>query len=957
MRKLLIASVFVSLCMADFGAFAATGRSGRTSANTQNTTTAKYGSSAASVRSAVRSAVMKNTSSASNGATKTTPVQKTSATASATPTSTARVAKKTTVTKPTTTARAATQKVINMGTKVAGATENTVVSQECQDAYYGCMDAFCMLDNTSGGRCQCSDRNADLDLVLEEIMALDEQSYAMATEGVERLQMGESADEIMARAKAAADGVINTDAKTSGLSNGTKARQLDLNAWKNNNLFAEEDDIFAGLEFVQATQNDLANKTGDALQKAAADLCAKQIPAQCAKSTSFLQLTYAQKIKSDCSAYENSLKQQRNASAEKLQTAQKALRDAALEAYQNENKYDFGQCVVRFEQCLQTTAECGDDYSGCVADTAILDTLYNKKNSNKGVATTKITENIKISSATYDILNTKKIICESVTKQCVNANKKGEVWQQVLKDLAPVIYTAEYNAASNSRMNCISTVVNCVQKSCGSKWDEQTDNFDACLSDPNSIENYCKLEYQRCGADDASGSVRTYIMAKLSALKVDKCTKDIKECLLSEDRCGPDYSGCVGLDSDSIVDLCPESKLLSCQDRTDGKNGVDSVRDYIAQIAQGLALNIDNKFATACQNAVEAALDRVCGSSEADESGVYCPALQMDNKSIKGSLSVAFYDSATTNDNDGFTLRQGGRHFYSNVDDYIAMKELSIEKDPSDPKSMAKVLNLIPVIIGQVGIYEMKFTEGNQTDSNLDNSSFEYAVGENNLKYQVDDGFSGKTDDIVAEMNQRFKSFISQIESDTTVRNCMVGRTFRGFNGKQQNDANKSNDTNEPNAYTTVGRNGKGDARFPALTKSVKAGLANQIISQTIDAYNTEMEAAREKLVAAYDEVKNRYAKELKEKELDDINTKQCAAKKVVEDKGQRNGHKWTYRRVPSYDKTTNICTVLYEEFTCYNYNCGWLTREKYCGCYGWHTSKSTESAIQMDTLESLQQQ
>ncbi|MGN0916807.1 MAG: hypothetical protein ACI4NZ_01205, partial [Candidatus Enterousia sp.] len=54
-------------------------------------------------------------------------------------------------------ARAATtQKVISTGTKVASATQNVVVSEECRQKYEGCMDSFCMLDNTTGGRCICS---------------------------------------------------------------------------------------------------------------------------------------------------------------------------------------------------------------------------------------------------------------------------------------------------------------------------------------------------------------------------------------------------------------------------------------------------------------------------------------------------------------------------------------------------------------------------------------------------------------------------------------------------------------------------------------------------------------------------------------------------------------------------------------------------------------------------------
>ena len=70
---------------------------------------------------------------------------------------------------PTVSARAATtQKVVGTGTKVAGAAKNIVVSEECQAKYEGCMDAFCMIDNDSGGRCICSDKNADLDAIFAE---------------------------------------------------------------------------------------------------------------------------------------------------------------------------------------------------------------------------------------------------------------------------------------------------------------------------------------------------------------------------------------------------------------------------------------------------------------------------------------------------------------------------------------------------------------------------------------------------------------------------------------------------------------------------------------------------------------------------------------------------------------------------------------------------------------------
>ena len=147
----------------------------------------------------------------------------------------------TTAAKPVVAARAGTtQKVINTGTKVSSAAKNVVVSEECQAKYEGCMDAFCMLDNETGGRCICSDKNAEFDAILAEIEKLDEQSYKMATVGVERLEMGDDAEAAMSMAKSVADSLIED--KTSGKT--TTRRTLDLSMWDTAVDFDEDADVF-----------------------------------------------------------------------------------------------------------------------------------------------------------------------------------------------------------------------------------------------------------------------------------------------------------------------------------------------------------------------------------------------------------------------------------------------------------------------------------------------------------------------------------------------------------------------------------------------------------------------------------------------------------------------------------------------------------------------------------------
>ena len=148
-------------------------------------------------------------------------------------------------------ARAATkQKAVNMGTKIATATENTVVPEECRNAFDGCMDSFCMLANTSGGRCRCDDRSEELDNVLDQIMKLDSQSKTLAEEGVERLQRGDAVEAIYSMAEDAANKVVagqkknqkeflNTESKSG-------SKKLDMSVF-NSGVF-DTDDLFGGLE-------------------------------------------------------------------------------------------------------------------------------------------------------------------------------------------------------------------------------------------------------------------------------------------------------------------------------------------------------------------------------------------------------------------------------------------------------------------------------------------------------------------------------------------------------------------------------------------------------------------------------------------------------------------------------------------------------------------------------------
>ena len=923
MRKSLFLTLVLSLCVADFGAFAAVSQRGN----------ARGSAASANAANAVNTATQQNAAPVSARAGARQKVVSASATTSSAsaPVSARAGARQKVVNVPTTTAktssgtsnvaaRAATKKAISMGTKVAEATENTVVSQECQNAYYGCMDAFCMLDNAAGGRCQCSDRSAELDAVLDEIMRLDEQSDRIASEGVEQIQMGEYANQVNSKAKSVESGLVSSSSKESSSS---ASRTLDLSSLMNNNLFDLEDDegIFTG-STESSIIDDIAGKTGDNLQKAAAKVCVAQVPAQCKSSLSMLQMAYVQKVKSDCVGYENALKQQKSASQQKLLTAQKAVRDAALDEVRKQNRYETtGECAIAFAQCMQTTAECGSDYTGCVT----LAATENVKSTKNGSIAAQYTikgvvagSDITLAAKTMEQLLAKKEICASVTKQCVNSNKNDAVWNLFLRNAAPALKSAELVAEQNLRSSCLPTVAECFRNACKSQFGEDDESYDICLSNPDTYKSLCKVQLEPCleatggtYENPTTSSLWNGLIAMLNSMKVDACTKEIKDCLLSEDRCGKDYSGCIGLDTYSIFELCPVEKLTACTtsesfhviDNTKTnkpKNELvaDQVRAYVARVAQGLALNIDNNFATICQDAAEAALVKACGDggNDDDETST-CPNLNLNMASLKNKLRLQYQ------------YANNQSRFYDSVDEYVAANSLK------SADQMKQLLNLKPVITGQMDIYGIKFADVSNSgdasrrflaakgikDSNSGKDYFGYS------KVATTDNTYTPIDELQSEINTQYRLLLEQIETDPKVTYCMTGRQVEGFNGvkfgkTERDDADKK-------------------GRFPNLLDSIKRRLASQVLNTVSDRYNSEVEELKDKV--DYESIVKRVVDYVNEAELDAANKTACEFNSGI-GVGCINGFwggpcGWHYRHffTAQYDASGNRCVISRTTYYC----------------------------------------
>ena len=747
----------------------------------------------------------------------------------------------TTTKAPVVAARAATtQKVIGTGTKVAGATKNIVVSEECQQKYDGCMDSFCMLDNETGGRCICSDKNAELDSILAEIEKLDQQSYQMATFGVEKIEMGDDADAAIAKANAAAQSVINKDDEVK-----KKARKtLDLSMW-NTGVDFEEDYVFGA-----SAMSPIEGKEGDALHRAAAGLCIAQIP-ECSSELQMLQMMYAQRIKSDCAAYENSLKQQKNSSAQKLAAAERALREAALDQLRTANKYDLGQCTVEFKKCMQTTGGCGDDFSGCASMVAMDSTNIRQSTSKKsksyqikGAVTT-----IEISSSTYDALMAKKPLCESVTKSCVNV--ASQVWDTFLREVAPQVKNAELIAEDKARQDCIGNISACFQKACKDTIDpnDPDGSYDMCLSRPGTMLNVCKIPLNACGIDATSESAAAesniwdFVVARLASMRVDSCTTEVKNCLQDDDRCGKDYTQCIGLDTDTIIRMCPYDKLTGCQ-KVYGEDDIrgDAVYEELSTMVQGIMLNIDNAFLTECQAAADEAMIKVCGGTE------NCDALTVDENI--GARSLEYKICEYTMSENGLDLDYAKCR--TNIDQ-IQDKELG-RVEGSTSTELGPVTPFAGVLDGTIYWESVQVSDDGRLSS-VD----EYLAkidGAKNMSAQQKDRVKSE----LAMLQANIDAAINAIEADPKVLFCMTGREVQGM---------KRTDAEGKSTRTRIGEKSADAARFPELTKQMRSIIAMSALKIAKDNYYKKYDELNEKMLQDYAKLGERMAEIQGENALD----------------------------------------------------------------------------------------
>lgn len=497
------------------------------------------------------------------------------------------------------------QSAIQKGTTVREKTSATgLYDQACYDAYYGCMDQFCISDNESGGSCACSNLSLDYEKQLDEIQKTLDEAKRVSTIEVEKVKAGAKADIIFAgdRQYDELGNVMTLDE----LENKKSQDIADL--WKTSYDDEEDEDFWGD----GTGMGNIADKVGDELYKSADAMCVELMDEGCSKDLMLLRNMYSRQIVSDCKGFENAIAQKKSAAAAELKKAEADVRIALTESLEEANKYGLGECMVQFKKCMLTDDACGANWENCVSTIADanMQNTSEKFDSSKMNAAAKLaakSDAYGIANSTIERLEAKRPVCERVLDSCISV--RNDVWPAFLREAAPTIKVAEGLVESKMRQSCLTNISNCIQKAC--KDDivgKGINTMDACLAYPDMAKSFCKVEIEPC--ERMEPLIWTYVTDKLAAMRVDACTQEVKDCFTAESRCGENFQNCIGMDYDYIHDICPIDTLVVCKAGDKEFN-----MDKLDSMLMGLYLNIDNAALDQCQELVDRKMAEICGST------------------------------------------------------------------------------------------------------------------------------------------------------------------------------------------------------------------------------------------------------------------------------------------------------------------------------------------------------
>ena len=305
--------------------------------------------------------------------------------------------------------------------------------------------------------------------------------------------------------------------------------------------------------------------------------------------------------------------------------------------------------------------------------------------------------------------------------------------------------------------------------------------------------------------------------------------------------------------------MCPKEKLTGCT--YEYGSDTKTVEQTLAEIATGIFLNIDNNMLSACQKAANAAMIKVCGSTE------NCDDLVVDNGA--GTRSFKYEICRITK----VVLDKNGKEAneFLPETDYVCQDSLD-----AFPKETIQKNIFISQLSGLIYWGNISYTQNNvkKDGKTLPQKEIKFTDAAEYRKKLTDQGLTLSSEDEevidglvfkqeIPALASSVQNAIDAIESDPTVQYCMWGRRFQGLR-------NEDGTIKQLGTVNDDGSLKSEDARFPNLTNQMRQIIANSALRNAranyMKKYQEEMERMAQDQVKAASIVDERNAKDAAKK-------------------------------------------------------------------------------------------
>ena len=353
--------------------------------------------------------------------------------------------------------------VVEEGTPtVSVAEEKPTGSADCREAFRECMDNFCLLDESQGERCACSDNIEAAKSKIQAVLKIQAEADKLFTEGVEREQLGAKARFVFG------ENATNTQISAANFMSWLGTDEED----------EDEDDEEVGQDVVM----------GKKLYNMAVKYCSADLKA-CGDRGEMESMLYTRMIAQDCKNYDAYLKDQKANAESNKRIAESAVRKARVEMLSTTNKYNRGECLLAYRSCIADKGGCGTNFENCL----------DKK-----------------------LLARRSNACENILEQCTAVS--DYVRKDWAEESKSVLAEAAKYAEKNYRATCLARIQDCLEDSCSTSTNSEclTDVNVAAGICPVITECDAKIPGLQSVVNDKLG----YLKTKFCENDIDKCLQD-----------------------------------------------------------------------------------------------------------------------------------------------------------------------------------------------------------------------------------------------------------------------------------------------------------------------------------------------------------------------------------------------------------------------------------------------